>query len=70
MAKFTRKMYVINSFKLKIEAKSEVEADDKLREKFEKGELESDSSVVVHQDTGDFENIASFVESVSKQKDD
>lgn len=70
MKKFTRKMYVVNSFALKIEAASEAEADDKLREKFERGELESDSSVVVHQDTEDFENIASFVESVSKQEGD
>ena len=70
MAKFTRKMYVINSFELKLEAKNEEDADDRLREKFEKGEIEPDSSVVVHQDTEDFKDIASFVDSVSKQKSD
>ncbi|HIH17341.1 MAG TPA: hypothetical protein HA282_01495 [Nanoarchaeota archaeon] len=70
MARFTRKMYVIDSFELEVEAENEEDADDKLREKFEEGELESDSSVVVHQDTEDFENIASFVEGVSKQEED
>ncbi|MBS3082970.1 hypothetical protein J4454_03425 [Candidatus Pacearchaeota archaeon] len=33
MARFTRKMYVIDSFELEVEAENEEDADDKLREK-------------------------------------